>query len=182
MTPRPAASRVPPRPGRPPARLRVAGALLLGVALACITQGPPEWGANVPRDELERAFAPLPPEASSSLLPLSELFYGRIISRRFDSRATFEDPSVRQLFPSVEAYSDYYAALVDALARAYIENSRPWSVELLGLETNKSGSLRLRLRFVGDNDLPLRWWTASLDRDDEWEWREGRWWVVPGKI
>jgi hypothetical protein len=42
--------------------------------------------------------------------------------------------------------------------------------------------LELSLRFVGRNDLPLRWWNASVLRTDEWQWRDGRWWVVPGKV
>jgi hypothetical protein len=116
------------------------------------------------------------------LFSLSEIFYARITSRRFNSRATFEDPSMRQFFPTVASYSDYYAALVDSLDRANIRFSRPTEVELLGIEVDPSGSLRLSLRFVGRNDLPLRWWDAALLRTDEWRWEEDRWWVVPGKI
>ena len=44
------------------------------------------------------------------------------------------------------------------------------------------GVLKLSLRFVGRNDLPLRWWNATLLRTDEWQWQSGRWWVVPGKV
>ena len=96
--------------------------------------------------------------------------------------ATFEDPSVRQFFTSIAAYSDYYAALVDALDRANIRFTRPTGVELLRIETDTSGSIQLFLRFVGKNDLPLRWWNASLLRRDDWRWQDGRWWVVPGKV
>jgi len=141
-----------------------------------------EWGAQLTQAERQAIREALPPEAIGELLPLSEIFYARITSRRFNSRATFEDPSVRQFFPTVAAYSDYYAALVDALDRAYIRYNRPTRVELLGVELAESGNLLLELRFIGRNDLPLRWWNTSLIRTDEWTWQDGRWFVVPGKV
>jgi hypothetical protein len=155
---------------------------LLMLSLACLIPDQPDWDARVKTDEVDLACENLPPHARSALMPLSKVFYGRITSRRFNSRATFEDPSVRQFFPTVAAYSDYYAALVDALDRANIENNRPTVVELLSIGRNESGSLRITVRFIGSNDLPLRWWSASLVREDEWLWREDRWWVVPGKV
>ena len=126
--------------------------------------------------------AALPADAAAQLFPLSNVFYSRIASRRFNSRATFEDPSVRQFFQTVAGYSDYYAALVDALESANIRYSRPSRIDLLEAEVSGSGNVLLKLRYVGRNDLPLRWWNASLVRTDEWSWREGRWYVVPGKV
>jgi hypothetical protein len=82
----------------------------------------------------------------------------------------------------VASYSDYYAALVDALDRANIRYNRPTRIELLGVEVSETGNLMLDLRFVGRNDLPLRWWNTSLARKDEWRWQEGRWFLVPGKV
>jgi len=152
------------------------------LCLACLRSPGVEWGAQLAQPDFELLLAQLPTQAAASLLPISEIFYSRVTSRRFNSRATFEDPSVRQFFPTVSAYSDYYAALVDALDLAHLENYRPNSVELLEIERNPSGSLRLAVRFVGDNDLPLRWWSAVLVRNDEWQWRDGRWWIVPGKV
>ena len=163
-------------------RIGVASWLSLVLCLACLRPPGVEWGKGLAQPDLDLLLAELPTTAAASLLPLSEIFYSRITSRRFNSRATFEDPSVRQFFPSVSAYSDYYAALVDALDLAYIEYYRPHTVELLEIERNPSGSLRLQVRFVGNNDLPLRWWSAALVRRDEWQWRDGRWWVVPGKV
>ena len=151
-------------------------------SIACVRPPAPVWATAVTQDERAAALTDLPAEASRSLISLSEIFYERITSRRFNSRATFEDPSMRQFFPTVAAYSDYYAALVDALESANIRFSRPTAVELLGIELDPSGSLRLSLRFVGRNDLPLRWWDAVLLRTDEWLWREDRWRVVPGKV
>lgn len=156
--------------------------LLAGVLLACVGRVDSQWGASIPEERIQEALASLPPRARAELLLLSQIFYERVTSRRFNSRATFEDPSLRQFFPSVAAYSDYYAALVDALDRAHIRHTRPNRVSLLDLEPIEGSSLRLELRFMGDNDLPLRVWSARLERADEWQWRDGRWWVVPGKI
>lgn len=163
-------------------RLLAAGSLLAGVLFACAGPVDSQWGASMSEARVQEALASLPPKARAELLPLSQIFYERITSRRFNSRATFEDPSIRQFFPSVAAYSDYYAALVDALDRAHIRYTRPNRVSLLDLEPIDESSMRLELRFMGDNDLPLRFWNATLERADEWQWRDGRWWVVPGKI
>lgn len=142
----------------------------------------PDWGSELTDTERAAIAAAVPPEAARELVPLSAVFYERITSRRFNSRATFEDPSVRQFFPTTAAYSDYYAALVDELDRAYIRYNRPTRVDLLGIEVAESGNLLLELRFVGRNDLPLRWWNTSIVRTDEWTWQGGRWYVVPGKV
>jgi hypothetical protein len=163
--------------------LRAVTILALLWLSACLSTGQlAGWGAAIADEQRTAALRDLPPDASRTLIPLSEIFYARITSRRFNSRATFEDPSMRQFFPTVASYSDYYAALVDALELANIRFARPTEVELLEITTDPSGSLRLSLRFVGRNDLPLRWWNAVLLRTDEWRWEEGRWWVVPGKI
>ncbi len=164
-----------------------AALLIAAVLTACATPaddggGATAWGAELTETERTRLREALPEAALAELLPLSEVFYERIASRRFNSRATFEDPSIRQFFPTVAAYSDYYAALVDALDRANIRYNRPTAIDLLGIEIKQDGNLLLELRFVGRNDLPLRWWSASLVRSDEWTWREGRWYVVPGKV
>lgn len=155
--------------------------LVLGVG-ACARPGVADWGAALPRDEKDLALAGLPEAAKRSFLPLSQVFYDRITSRRFNSRATFDDPSVRQFFTTVAAYSDYYASLVDVLDRDHVRNNHPTRVELIELSATGDGILKLSLRFVGKNDLPLRWWTASVLRTDEWRWQDGRWWVVPGKV
>ncbi len=161
----------------------LASGLVVGLLAGCATGGSgASWGAAVPRDERDLALAGLPTAAQEAFLPLSQVFYERIASRRFNSRATFDDPSVRQFFPSVAAYSDYYASLVDVLDRGNIRNNQPTQIELLGLSSTADGVLKLSLRFVGRNDLPLRWWNASVLRTDEWQWRSGRWWVVPGKV
>jgi hypothetical protein len=163
-------------------RATAAGFALGLMGLGCLVPAQPAWDARVEPEQVDAACQGLPAKARSNLMPLTKVFYGRITSRRFNSRATFEDPSVRQFFPTVAAYSDYYAALADALDQADIENNRPLVVELLSITRNESGSLRIEVRFIGENDLPLRWWSASLTRADEWRWQDDRWWVVPGKV
>jgi hypothetical protein len=149
---------------------------------ACAGRPVTVWGDSLSDEERAAAFLDLPARARGSLISLSEIFYERISSRRFNSRATFEDPSMRQFFPTLASYSDYYAALVDAMDRANIRFNRPTEIELLGIEVNPSGSLQLSLLFIGRNDLPLRWWNATLLRTDEWRWQDDRWWVIPGRI
>ncbi len=161
-------------------RLSLVGLLL--ATSACVGSSAPVWADGVLPQKLDEVFSDLPQEARDSLIPLSEIFYARITSRRFNSRATFEDPSVRQFFPTLASYSDYYAALVDALDRANIRFNRPTAIKMLSIELSPSGSLLLSLRFIGPNDLPLRLWNATLLRTDEWLWQDGRWWVVPGKV
>jgi hypothetical protein len=149
---------------------------------ACLRPTPGPWGHGLPEADREQALSALPEDSRRSLVPLSEIFYARVTRRRFNSRATFEDPSLRQFFESVAAFSDYYAALADALDRAHIRYNRPYEVTLVGIEPIGADSIRLRVRFVGRNDLPLRWWSASLERTDQWRWQDGRWWVIPGKV
>jgi len=156
--------------------------LAILMSIACAGSVATPWAESISQSDRARVFENLSEEARGSLISLSEIFYERVSSRRFNSRATFEDPSMRQFFPTVAAYSDYYAALVDALDQANIRVNRPTEIELLGIDVDPSGSLRLSLRFIGRNDLPLRWWNAVMLRTDEWRWLDGRWWVVPGKV
>ena len=164
------------------AAILVVAFLGLNSTTGCLGRPAQAWADAVSDEQRAAIFHDLPAEASGSLISLSEIFYERISSRRFNSRASFEDPSMRQFFPSVASYSDYYAALVDEMDRANIRFNRPTEIQLLGIEVNPSGSLQLSLRFIGRNDLPLRWWNATLLRTDEWRWQDDRWWVVPGRI
>ena len=170
------------RSGRVGTSLMCLGLLAFVSSAACLGSSASVWDGRLSQEERVAAFRDLPEKARRSLIPLSEIFYARISSRRFNSRATFEDPSMRQFFPTVASYSDYYAALSDALDRANIRYHRPTLIELTGIEVDPSGSLLLSLRFTGRNDLPLRWWNATLLRTDEWVWQDDRWWVVPGKL
>jgi hypothetical protein len=116
------------------------------------------------------------------LVSLSEIFYDRITARRFDSLATFEDPALREFFRSDEAFADYYAAFADALVRSSFESNRPTAARLESMEWVFAGGVEVSVRFRGENAKPLRWWSAELVRADRWEFIEGRWWIIPGKV
>ena len=118
----------------------------------------------------------------SILLPLSEVFYQRMVDRRFNSKATYDDPGLREFFRSGEAFADYYAALAEMLELARFESHRPTVLNLLGIERVARNTVRIRIYIRGENGLPLRWWSTSVVRDDRWEFAQGRWWVIPGKV
>ena len=157
--------------GRPIWRLRALAALLVAVALfggAC--RGLPE---------------PLPPPesiAQGRLPRLADVFYQRIANRRFNSIATFHDPALREFFASGEAFADYYADLAQALDASRFEANRPLSIVLLEFEANDPDRVVIHVHLSGENARPLRWWNAQLWRADQWEFRDGRWLIVPGKL
>lgn len=157
----------------------------LGLAIAsCV--GPrvgPDWGNSASF----QGFDPLTLNPGGAadytiLLPLSHLFYGRITARRFDSLATFEDPALRELFHSEEAFADYYAAFAVALTQANFESNRPTAVHLESMARTGPTQVRVKVQFTGENALPLRWWSTQTVREDLWEFEDGRWWISPGKV
>jgi hypothetical protein len=154
------------------------------VGVACVgPSGGGRWG----RSASFQGFDPqtLNPGGTADytiLLPLSQLFYGRVTARRFDSLATFEDPALRELFHSEEAFADYYAAFAVALTRANFESNRPTAVYLESMARTGPTRVRVRVRFRGENALPLRWWSTRTVREDLWEFEDGRWWITPGKV
>jgi hypothetical protein len=129
--------------------------------------------------------APRPPPASvaEGRLPrLADVFYQRIANRRFNSIATFHDPALREFFGSPEAFADYYADLAQALNMARFEANRPLRIVLLEYEPNDVDRILIHVHFSGDNARPLRWWDSRLMRADQWERRDDRWIIVPGKL
>jgi len=121
------------------------------------------------------------PEAEV-LRRLAIVFYTRLTNRRVDSIATFKDPALREFFQSPDAFADYYADLVQDLTENNFEAMRPTRIQMIGLEREAMGQVRLRLRFTGENGLPLRFWRTSIVRDDQWRRMGGRWWIIPGKV
>jgi len=171
------------------ASARVACVLALGLAIAgclsgCRSSAPEVWASTLeaPPPAPDAIGIDIPEQALEELVPLARVFYRNVTSRRFNSHATHEDPGLREFFRSLEAYSDYYANLVDALIRGHFEFERPDSAELLAIERVGPNRLRLRVRFYGEDNRPLRFWTVSMEREDEWAWDAGRWWIIPGKV
>jgi hypothetical protein len=109
-------------------------------------------------------------------------FYERLTGRRFNSLASYRDEGLREYFPSAESYADYFSDLAQDLAEAHFERNQPvWTVvdEFL---VDAPGRARVRVHIVGNNGLPLRFWSTRLEREDLWERRDGRWWIVPSAL
>ena len=128
---------------------------------------------------------PLPPPesiAEGRLPRLADVFYQRIANRRFNSIATFHDPALREFFASAEAFADYYADLAQALDVSRFEANRPLRIVLLEFEPTDPDRVVIHVHLSGENARPLRWWDSQLVRADQWEFRDGRWLIVPGKL
>ena len=144
--------------------------LLLGCAAGGAIPMPPGTGV-----------APAP-EVALSFYARAEGFYGHLAKRRMNALETFNDAFLREHFKSKSAFFDYYADLAHELSLAHFEKSRPSGVELEEL-VFESGTLAwVQVRFVGADDRPLRPDSTSLIRRDRWEFGDGAWWVVPGKL
>lgn len=160
---------------------------LAGVNSACIGPviGPvaEEWGQNADYTGFDpRSLNKGGAADYTILVPLSKLFYGRVTARRFDSLATFEDPALREFFRTDSAFADYYAAFAEALTRSNFESNRPTEVYLEAIDRTEPSRVRVRVRFIGENGLPLRWWSTQTVREDFWDFEGGRWWITPGKV
>jgi hypothetical protein len=151
-------------------RLAALSALLL--ALGC---------RGTPASDAPRCLEIDPTEVASFEWRIGD-FYERLAARRFNSIATFGDPALREFFESLESFSDYYADLAQDLAEANFEGNRASQVIVDDVCFELPVSARVRVRFVGGDGRPLRWWRTQLERDDRWELREGRWWIIPGKL
>ena len=164
-------------------------ALLLG---GCRTPFPAEWGDGAEIVGLDRRQAQgfwMTSEADAVeearfevLVPLSQVFYERITNRRINSKATFDDPALREFFRDPAAFADYYAAIVEAIDRAYFESHKPTAVKLVKIERVAPKRVRIEVMFRGENRKPLRFWTTTVTRSDDWEFAGGRWWIIPGKV
>ncbi|MEB2345630.1 MAG: hypothetical protein OZ948_12920 [Deltaproteobacteria bacterium] len=107
-------------------------------------------------------------------------FYERLAGRRFNSLATYRDPTLREFFETPESFSDYFADLAQDLAEANFERNQPLAAEVEEFAVDAPGRARVRVWIGGENGLPLRFWSTRLEREDRWERRGGRWWIVPG--
>jgi hypothetical protein len=109
-------------------------------------------------------------------------FYGRLTGRRFNSLASFRDDGLREYFESTVSFSDYFADLAQDLAEAHFERNQPVRAEVEEFLVEGPGRARVRVRLAGENGMPLRFWGTKLVREDRWERRDGRWWIVPSAL
>jgi len=177
----------------------------LGLALSlagCSSIGVPHWmwpfgsseapaSTNATAGQLAPSAPPpttpapvLPPgdEAILSFQERADVFYKRLAQRRFNTLATYNDPTLRGYFENQDAYSDYYARLAQELTDAHFEKNRPLVAEMQEFSMEAPGRARVRYRLEGKSGLPLRFWSTSIEREDVWEQTNGRWWILPGKL
>lgn len=117
-----------------------------------------------------------------ALYERAALFYERLAGRRFNTLATYHDPKLTEFFTSPESYADYYADLTFALRYSQFEQNTPTAAVMLELRIDRPGQAIVKVRIVGANALPLRWWDSELLREDRWRRTDGAWWVAPGRI
>jgi hypothetical protein len=163
--------------------------LLLGVLLAGAPSGclSPRFGGDWGPGASFEGFDPLTlnrggPADFGILIDLSEIFYDRITARRFNSKATYDDPALREFFRNEAAFADFYASLAEALDTAHFESQRPTAVRLESMRRTTPNTVVVTVRLKGENGLPLRWWSTFVTREDSWQFADGRWWIVPGKV
>jgi hypothetical protein len=106
-------------------------------------------------------------------------FYARLEGRRFNSIASFRDAGLRAYFESEQSFTDYYADLADDLAVAHFQRSVPLATRVDEFAVDGPGRARVSVRIGGRDGRPLRFWSTSVHRQDRWERRGGRWWIVP---
>jgi len=116
------------------------------------------------------------------LIDLSAIFYDRITARRFNSKATYDDPALREFFRGEASFADYYASLAEALDTSNFESQRPSAVRLESIVRHAQNAVVVKVILKGENGLPLRWWSTFVTREDRWEFSQGRWWIIPGKL
>jgi len=112
----------------------------------------------------------------------TETFYTTLIRRRFNTLETFNDRVLRDHFQTPDAFFDYYADLAQSFDQANFERSRPISVDLQAYIFETPNVARVQVRFVGNDDRPLRPNRTALIRLDRWERFDGRWWMTPDKL
>ena len=172
---------------RPAAALALS--ILVALAAACARPGwlrAPDFGSS----DGERADAA--PAAGGGVEVLTSSpevefhlhasqFYESLTGRRFNSLVTYRDPALRAYFETPERFSDYFADLAHDLEKAHFERNQPLEAKVLEFLVDAPGRARVRVRIRGEDGQPLRFWSTSLEREDRWERRNGRWWIVPGE-
>jgi hypothetical protein len=159
--------------------------LLIGPGTGCSTVKAiwPFGGGEAPlRGDPAYGVVVVDNEAVVDFYERAVFFYSRLARRRFNTLATFRDELLRDYFRSESAFSDYYADFAEELDASHFEQNRPVSLDVVEFVVDGPGSARVTTRIVGENGLPLRFWSTRLDRVDRWERVEGTWWIIPGKM
>ena len=139
-----------------------------------------------------RSLMPLPaPETGTMVAPSDTAlafqrrvdgFYLRLAHRRFNTLETFNDFILRDHFRTPDLFFDYYADLAQSLDEANFDKSRPLDARLEEFLFENERVARVRVRFQGLDGRPLWPGKAQLIRVDRWEFADGSWWILPGKL
>lgn len=121
------------------------------------------------------------PEAAA-FYARARAFYAQFAGRRFNTLTMYREPAFREYFQNEQAHADYYADLASAMRAANISQQKAFALEVVELRVVGPGQAVVQTRVVGENDLPLRWWNAEMQREDKWERHQGAWLVVPGRF
>jgi hypothetical protein len=142
----------------------------------------PRFGSDAPepRPAAESGVEVLTASPEVEFHQRAARFYERLTGRRFNSLATFRDPALREYFETPESFSDYFSDLSQDLAEANFERNQPLAASVEEFAVDAPGRARVRVRMGGENGLPLRFWSTRVVREDRWERRGGRWWIIPG--
>jgi hypothetical protein len=151
-----------------------AASALLGASIACLSAGP------VP--EPLTGSVPVSPAASLAFYMQASEFYQGLVQRRFNTLETFNDPLLRNQFQTESRFFDYYADLANSLNEADFERSRPVAAEVQDFIFENPWLVHVQVRFVGEDDRPLRPNKTSLGRLDRWERVDDRWFLAPEKL
>lgn len=155
----------------------------LAVALALGTAGCGLWrGDEGARGDPRYGVEVVEFEGIADFHARARAFYDRLASRRVNTYATYKDRVLREYFRTEQEFADYYADLADDLATGWFEQNRPLEVHVAEFVFDAPGRARVTVHLVGENGLPLRPGTTRLEREDHWERRDGRWWIVPAKL
>lgn len=106
-------------------------------------------------------------------------FYRRLEGRRFNSVASFRDAGLREYFEDEQSFTDYYADLADDLAVAHFQRSVPVGTAVDEFLVDGPGRARVKVKVIGRDGRPLRFWATAVEREDRWERRAGRWLLTP---
>ena len=135
-----------------------------------------------PLEVPENGGVEVPAEVALSFQRRAEGFYLRLAGRRFNTLETFNDPVLRTGFLDDNAFFDYYADLAQSLRDAHFERSRPIDVRIQSFVFESPADVRVQVRFLGEDNRPLRPNKTSLLRLDRWQRTDDRWTVTPGKL
>jgi len=156
-------------------RSGLAAAVALVFALGCgrslMPLRAPETGATVVSSDTALAFQ-----------RRADGFYMRLAHRRFNTLETFNDFILRDHFRTPDLFFDYYADLAQSLDEAHFDKSRPLDARLDEFLFENERVARVRVRLVGLDGRPLRPGKTRLVRVDRWEFVDGSWWILPGKL